>query len=57
VQSVIKKPIVNNKKTKLVSYKSSSVLEEKKSKILPNKELNQTITMNENIESKNNFNN
>ncbi len=38
---------MNNKKTKLVSCKSSSVLEEKKSKILPNKELNQTININE----------
>jgi len=49
---MINKTTVNNKKTKLISYKSSSVLEEKISKNLPIKELNQTVTINENSESK-----
>ncbi len=52
MQSVNNKTIMNNKKTKLVSYKSSSILEEKVSKNLPIKELNQTITVNGNTESK-----
>lgn len=57
VQSVVKnentnKTIVKNKKTKLVPHKSSSVLEEKGPKNLPIKESNQTININQNIESK-----
>ncbi|CAF4014777.1 unnamed protein product [Rotaria sp. Silwood2] len=56
VQSVIKnenisKTIVNPKPTKLVSYKSSSVIEAKITKALPIKESNQTTTNNDNAEN------
>lgn len=58
VQTVIKnenvsKTIVNSKKPKLVSYKSSSVIESKIFKSVPTKELNQSINVNDNCESKN----
>jgi hypothetical protein len=59
IQSVIKndnasKAAMIIKKPKLVSHKSSSIVDEKPSKTLVIKESNQTIPANENIESMNN---
>jgi phage FluMu protein Com len=56
IQPVVKtenptKTIVNTKKSKLVSHKSSSVLDEKTPKT---KELNQTLNVHKNTDSKNN---